>query len=255
MSVKALSAAFEDSRARDSAFVVLLAMADWADQNGRCYPSYRQIASKARVSRATAIAAVRELVALGELERVEHGQTPLIEDDEAPQKVRAQWRNLYRIALLKPRGQVVQPSDHVSPPSPPTQVVDLLDHLRELTDSQVVQPASAGGLTDTSQVVQPTSLHIRIRPSGRPSGRPSEELQAGAAPRAPEKITTENPAENIGVITKIAHEVFDLIGASHEDVPESIKSFCASRRIAYDSTVVRAAIESAIWQRRRKVGA
>jgi hypothetical protein len=57
------------------------------------------------------------------------------------------------------------------------------------------------------------------------------------------------------VITKIVHESIDLCGLN--DLPEVVKARCASLRIAYDSTVVRKAIESAQWQRahRRQAGA
>lgn len=260
MSVKALSAVFEDSCAKDSAFVVLLAMADWADHNGRCYPSYAQIAKKARISRATAIASITELVKLGELERVEQGQAPT-DDDEAPAKVRTQWRNLYRIALVRPRPQVVQPPDHQPSPEPEPQVVQPLDHL----EPEAVQPSdhlsdgavALGSPTDTAQVVQPTGSHIR----NSPSGRPSEELKAGAAPRPP---ALDDPDDNVGVITKIAHETIDLCGEISE-LDEAVKCRIADlnrgrderSKIRYDSAVVRKAIESAQWQRahRRQVRA
>lgn len=81
------------------------------------------------------------------------------------------------------------------------------------------------------------------------------ERKAGAAtPRltlAPEK-EPELPTANIAVITKLAHEAIDQLGPDHEDLSETLKSLCARHRVAYRSDVIRAAIESALWQRRRR---
>ncbi len=154
MSVKALSAVFDDSAATDAAFTVLLALADWADHTGRCYPSYGQIAAKARVSRMTAIRAIEDLIRLGEVTRVIHGKAPTPDDEEAPETIRAQHRNLYQILLVKAKPQVVTAGDHQVAP-------------------QVVTPATAGSHTAPAQVVTSGDLHRRIRPSGRPSGEPS----------------------------------------------------------------------------------
>lgn len=56
--------------------------------------------------------------------------------------------------------------------------------------------------------------------------------------------------KNLGVITKIAHEALDLVWAKSGDLPDVVKSLCGERGIAYDSSVVRKAIESAEAQRR-----
>lgn len=62
-----------------------------------------------------------------------------------------------------------------------------------------------------------------------------------------------DPVENnLGVITRVAHEVIDQIGTEHPDIVEAVKSYCAQRRIAYDGSVIRAAIDSAQAQRRVK---
>lgn len=60
---------------------------------------------------------------------------------------------------------------------------------------------------------------------------------------------TGTPDENVGVITKIAHEVIELIGSDADDLPDTVKGLCAQRHIAYDSTAVRKAIDSARYQR------
>lgn len=194
MSVKALNAVFEHTRATGAAWQVLVVMADWSDHNGWCYPSYSQISKKARISRAMVPLAIETLIELGELQRQTSAHHPAPQDDDDPIKVRSQRRNLYRILLVKPlrqatqsldhlpgadaaRGvgqdvgkQVVKPSDHQSdaqvgqPSGDPTPGQD---------DSQVVQLTGAGSPTHAVQVVQSADAHIRNSPSGDPSGRPS----------------------------------------------------------------------------------
>jgi hypothetical protein len=231
VSVKALSAVFEDSRARDSAFVVLLAMADWADHNGWCYPSYDQIGRKARVSRSTAKRAIAGLLALGELERVRKGKAPTAEDEEAPVLARIQSRNLYRILLLKPRAQVGPVSAHL--------------------EIGVGSLAEGSGSIDDAEVGSLALAHIRNSPSSRPSDRPSN-VQAGAPPRAP---APDDPEKNLDVITKIAHEAIDLLGVRADlgALAEAVKSRCSRLHVCYSpGDVVRRAIDSALWQRRRR---
>lgn len=60
-----------------------------------------------------------------------------------------------------------------------------------------------------------------------------------------------SPAENVSVITKIAHDVLDQLGPANPDLDESLKSRCAQLKIAYDGTTVRKALESALVQRTR----
>lgn len=261
MSVKALDAVFDYSKAQGAAYIVLIVMADWADHNGRCWPSFAQIAKKAHVTRATVATAIRDLIALGELERVSRGHRPATSDeDDDPLSVRSQWRNVYRILLIRPRRQVAQSLDHL-----PTrevvqqldhQVVQLLDHPTPISTEhpQVAQsldhlrtsPPITGSPIDSVQVVQSTHSHIR----NKPSGDPSEELKAGAAPPLPSR-KTENPDENLGVITKLVHETIDLFGAPCDltDLAETVKRRCASLDIAYNSDVVSKAMASADYQR------
>ena len=180
MSVKALSAVWEESRATGSDLLVLLAMADWADHQGRCYPSYSQLAEKARVSRATVAASVARLVdELQEVARVRGGHAPDPTDD-APSKVRVQRRNQYQITLLRPRREVVQNVDHLKP----SQVVQPLDHqVVQESDQQnleVVQSIDAGSPIHAAQVVQSARSHIRNRPSVLTVSRPSATTVAAA---------------------------------------------------------------------------
>ena len=64
MSIEVMSAVWKHAKVSGSALLVLLALADYANENGICWPGVAALAEKARVSERY----VREL--LGELERV-----------------------------------------------------------------------------------------------------------------------------------------------------------------------------------------
>jgi hypothetical protein len=275
VSLKALNAVWEESRADKSDLLVLLALADWSDPYGRCYPSWLQIARKARISRASVARSINRLIELGELERVSYGHesTSNEDDNDGPVSIRAQARNAYRILLVRPRKadevvssrdrQVVSPRDGevVSPRD--GEVVSPRDHLAASAadQPQVVSPRDhlsiAGGLKNDAKVVSNATSHIR----NKPSVEPSEELKAGAAPR-PITENAENPNDNVGVVTKLVHEALDVLGEAVSDgeLREAVKDRIAflnrrarrpEHKIAYDSTVVIKAVESARWQRRR----
>ncbi len=76
--------------------------------------------------------------------------------------------------------------------------------------------------------------------------------KAAAAPR-PSAPRSEPPDENLRIITKLAHEAIDIegIGAELGLLADAVKSLCAIRVIAYNSDVVRKAVDSALAQRRR----
>lgn len=73
MSNMALTAAWEGSRADGSAFTVLLALADQANDDGHCWPSIDHIARRSRVSRRTAQVCLDKLYTLGEVSKVRRG--------------------------------------------------------------------------------------------------------------------------------------------------------------------------------------
>jgi len=73
MSAQATDWVWRKSEAKGPAFVVLLAMADWAMDYDRCFASYRRLAQKARVSVSTVRRALRELEELGEIKQIAPG--------------------------------------------------------------------------------------------------------------------------------------------------------------------------------------
>jgi hypothetical protein len=58
---------------RAEKLLVLLALADWSDSEGVCFPSYTKIAEKARVSKPGAIGIIQSLIKDGAIEIIEAG--------------------------------------------------------------------------------------------------------------------------------------------------------------------------------------
>lgn len=74
MSIRVMSNVWDDAALEDRAeLLVMLALADWANDRGECDPSYTQLARKARISRRYAIQVVERLVAKGLL-RIDLGR-------------------------------------------------------------------------------------------------------------------------------------------------------------------------------------
>lgn len=67
MAVRVLSLVWDAYPGSGSALLALLALADWSDDNGRCYPSMSAIARKTRLSRSQAQRVVHRLIIDGYL--------------------------------------------------------------------------------------------------------------------------------------------------------------------------------------------
>lgn len=89
MSYQHVRNVLERSRSRNAARVVLLVLADRADDNGASYPSMASLTREAMVSRNAAHTALQRLVALGELQ-IDYNAGP-------------QFCNVYRLLLPLPK--------------------------------------------------------------------------------------------------------------------------------------------------------
>lgn len=65
MSIRVMSEVWDHANLEGAQLLVLLALADFANDDGYCWPSYETLAKKARVSRRYAIQVVKRLQALG----------------------------------------------------------------------------------------------------------------------------------------------------------------------------------------------
>ena len=100
MSVRVITWVWDHSMSEGTDRLVLLALADSADDNGSCWPSVLTLARKTRVSERTVRRSIRTLEALGELHTVLGSGTT---------------SNRYRI-MLDPRVQVVRSDPGQSDP-------------------------------------------------------------------------------------------------------------------------------------------
>ncbi len=112
------------------------------------------------------------------------------------------------------------------------------------TNLSAAEPQPRSG-SDRPLTLNPSPLTLNLDPVPKDQAVPS-----GRPPAAPE----ENPDQNLGVITKIAHEAIDLNGSADLGLlTDVVKDLCGSRGIDYGrtSTLVRKAVDSALAQRRR----
>lgn len=118
--------------------------------------------------------------------------------------------------------------------TPPTQETGLLSD---------ASPMSAG---------HPPGVTVTPDPSLDPDLDPYKKKQGLRPDRIVDAV--ENPNDNVGVITKLAHEAYDVLGVNADpvDLSEALKSRCATLRIAYRSDVVLKALDSAKWQREHR---
>lgn len=108
-------------------------------------------------------------------------------------------------------------------------------------------------VVQTDFVALPSPFQAPSKPVTDPDTGNTRKKNSGCAtlPDAKKKRkTVENQPHNVSLITKIAHEMIENIGLSDQiELREAVKSACASRRVAYNSAVVLAAVRSAIFQR------
>lgn len=236
MSVKVQDAVWEFSRASGTLLTILLALADWADDEGYCHPSFRQLAKKGRCTRRSVIRGVQQLVQWGELERSteRHHETA---NRGRLAYLRGQRTNSYRITLVD---QVVSPRSPlrdkvVSPVSPPrrSQVVSH-DHQQ---NPQVVTFAPPEVVTSTV-----ASISVSTNPSVK-----TKSSDAGA-PR-----DFHNPVENSATYKQLERLVHQMLDDNPfetiADLSESVKTAGAQLRVTVDPQLLARAISSVLVTR------
>ena len=90
MSIKVMSHVWDNSKQKGAALLLLLALADMADENGDCYPSTERLAKKARVDVRSAQRTIKRLIEDGEL---------IVFEKQGMPGHTGQKTNLYRIVL------------------------------------------------------------------------------------------------------------------------------------------------------------
>ena len=153
MSIKVTNWVWEHSEARGGARLVLLALADRADEYGRSWPSVQYLAARCRLSPRAVQRAVAELASIGELE-IDHGGG-------------RHRSNRYRI-IPKPRqiggvtGEKPRQDDAVTPAETPSSCPETLSFATETPSSATRNPVrmtpdpSIDTSTEPSEIQQQT---------------------------------------------------------------------------------------------------
>lgn len=184
MSVAALNAVWTHSAAATPAELsVLLALADWADAYGYCYPSYQALARRARVCERQAQRVIAKFVDLGEIEKHVGGHrvsTP----GHRPGRTGLQPRNLYRFTGVpdEKRGDVTSPLPiTVGATTAPGRD----GAASSLQGVEGVTPDPERGDTSDRKGVTPATSHIRKIHQEDPSDQPPGGRAAAASTKAP----------------------------------------------------------------------
>jgi DNA-binding transcriptional regulator YhcF (GntR family) len=143
MSAKATNWVWEESQSTGSARLVLLALADWANEKGICFGSYRGLAKKTRLSVATVTRSLRELEAAGEVKQLEPGGFGTAD----PRKPASDW--------LLPKVACAQ-SEHV---------LNLSTSCAQFEHSTILNNTSPSSSKDKKQTAIPFSTQSLNQPS------------------------------------------------------------------------------------------
>lgn len=271
MSLEAMRAVFKFSRARDTERLLLLTLADWADDHGYCFPSYRAIAAKSLLSPSTVKRTIARAVQTGELEKLPRGhETPAMR--EFIGRTGFQPTNLYRITAVDgARVEVGSTSPHFAD--------DKVGSTGAMLPVEVGSPDAEGRVRNGGKVGS-----IATTPPYKPQEEPQEDPQdvqaVGCAHETPiddddddderdddddgtphlassvwgDVSPTEDADPNVGVVTKLAHKYLDAGIDRDGDLAAVLKAKCAELHIAIGAhgEVVHKAIDSARYQRQRR---
>lgn len=186
MSIAASNGVWTRSKARTPAeLLVLLAMADWADEDGVCYPSYAGVAKRARLSERQVIRVIAKFVASGELDKQVGAHRTEVRGHRRG-KTGLQPRNQYRFSdrILGHEEGVTERGD----------IHDTADSRGDNGDAKGVTPEAGRGDIHAA--------HIRNEPLVDPLVDPSE--------RAPARLAFKGSRFSV---PKFLHEQFtDQLG-------------------------------------------
>lgn len=256
MSIKAISLVQERTRAKGSNLLALIAIADSAKDDGKwAWPSAATIAWKSRLTNRAAELILYKLVGDGEIEPEwcagEHrlylhvrcicewaaylteGPIPLRENIASnPRRVRVSFAQALVAVARARRTALSEPPCTLSEP-PCT-----------LSEYPCTETAVSRSVDEPS----------RSYPSGSVND-PSVQKVQGLTPHFLFDPNPKTPEACVGLITRLVHDTFGLVGVPHDservDFEALVKERCSELHIPYTSTVVGQAIESALVQRTR----
>lgn len=252
MSIKAIALVQERTRAKGSNLLALLAIADHAHDDGtHGFPSPATIAWKSRLTERAVEIILRKLVRDGEV-------AP--EWDPAAKRLYLHLRCIAAWGAYQTEG-----------PIPIREKIPRRAYaMRESFARSLV--ATAAAIREDPCDIRERRCHIRERRpvenrasltpvtpcASQPSGSvndPSVQKVQGLTPHFLFDPNPKTPEACLGLITRLVHDTFDLVGVPHDgervDFADLVKDRCAELHIPYTATVVGQAIESALVQRAR----
>lgn len=235
MSWRSSSLVFERSRAKGSNRLMLLAIADYAKDNGKwAFASARTLTAKCQLSGRGGELVLIRLVHDGEI-------MAELKDGLLYLHIRCifDWE-AYRTEGTAPAiGEIFSRKQ------------------REIFSRKLVAIATTKANARAAKA-KSTTAKAKTGESSLCTGSerdPTGSEEQGLRPDHHPVETVENPEDNIRVIAKIAHQVIELYADSDDvedgDVIESMKRHCAALNIAYCSNVIWRALDSAVKQRQR----
>lgn len=269
MSKRAEALVWERSRAKGSNLLMLVRIADVAGHDGRdAWPQTEFLARETRMSLRGAQYVLHRLEADGEL---------VIDNNAAGRSVEINGRAFQPAWFLHIRCVY----DWESYQQDDTEFANFASSPfrrgRRKVARQIANTANYSAVENRKDCAVNRNLtrnksqnrvsHIEVDPLVDPllnleqgAAPPNAPESAGAAPRStPEnsddKKPEDTPADNIRVITKLVHDCFDILGFQSDDreIGDWVKDRCAELKILYDTAVTWKAIDSARFQRRRRL--
>lgn len=286
MSKRTEALVWDRSRAGKSDLLMLVKIADLADDDGRnAWPEIPMLAKWTRSSLRGALYILHRLEGAGEIE-IDHNDAGREIVLRGGRRFRPKWFihvrcvcawDAYQTETRKDRGfspgaESAKLADSVSAfrrgrptrrkMGPPNETPDRNAQSLPIENPQSF-PSNPNGLSAKSaksrHAYKERSVSDPVVEQVQGAALPKKRSRAGASPRPhlPVGPPQDRPADHLAVITKVAHEVLDLVGTKADlgELTDSVKCRCASLRIAYDADVVRKAVDSALHQRQRKVSA
>lgn len=129
MSIAVMAAVWAEAPVAGSELLMVLAIADNANDEGIAHPSYRYLAKKTRLSERQSVRVVKKLVEAGVIELVTQGGM------EGKRKL----ANVYRVPTSW-RGDILSPPDAGDTPTPDT---DVTPRVTSMSDQPSCQPSSS----------------------------------------------------------------------------------------------------------------
>jgi hypothetical protein len=171
MSVKATTWAWYDSKADGADLLVLLALADFADESGRCFGSWGTMQRKTKLARSTIARCIKRLEASGELTAIEGAKT-------------LNGRNLATVWQLPVTGRcqnetglnvTLPPSDSDTTPGP------ILTLPRSDSDTPTQSNVLKRSLTNTPAISSPSSPSLEGK-APKPKRAPAPKFDPASLP-------------------------------------------------------------------------